>query len=72
MMLLSRSTRFSLGADHRTGDDQPQQIGDLEFVQNERSREDDDQNQQKLQDRVFERQREVYMCEKEQHGCVVD
>ena len=57
----------AVGSDHRTCDDQPQQIGDFEFVQQERSREDDDQDQQEFQDRVFERQRQVYVCE-EQHG----
>ena len=57
----------AVGSDHRACDDQPQQIGDFEFVQQERSREDDDQDQQEFQDRVFERQRQVYVCE-EQHG----
>ena len=53
----------AVGADHRTRDDEPQQIGDFEFVQQQRSREDDDQNQHELQDRVLERQRQVYRCE---------
>ena len=52
-----------MGADHRTGDDEPQQIGDLEFVQDEGRSEDNDQNEQELQDRVLERQCEIYMCE---------
>jgi len=52
-----------VGADHRSGDDEPQQVGDFELVQNQRRCEDDDQNEQEFQDRVFERQRQVYMCE---------
>ncbi len=63
-MLLSRSNEVEpVGADHRTGDDEPQQVGDLEFVQDEGRGEDDDQNEQKLQDRVLERQGEIYVCE---------
>ena len=55
----------AVGADHRARDDEPQQIGDFEFVQQQRSREDDDQDQHEFQDRVFERQRQVYMCEQQ-------
>ena len=57
----------SVRSDHRTGDDESQQVGYFEFVEDQRGCEDDDQNQQKLQNRVFERQREIYVCE-EEHG----
>ena len=58
----------SVGANHRAGDDEPQQVGDLEFVEDERCREDDDQNEQELQNRVLDRQRQVYGCRQWKHG----
>ena len=50
-----------VGADDRPGDDEPQQVGDLEPVEQQGRREDDDQNQQELQDRILEGQRQVYV-----------
>mgnify|MGYP007072515819 CR=1 FL=1 len=58
----------SVGANHRAGDDEPQQVGDLELVEDERCREDDDQNEQELQNRVLDRQRQVYGCRQWKHG----
>ena len=71
MLAVAQHEVEAVGADHRACDDQPQQIGDFEFVQQERSREDDDQDQQEFQDRVFERQRQVYVCEEQAWAQVV-
>ena len=61
----------SVRADNRAGDYQPQKIGDLQLVQEQRRRQNDDQNQQKLQDRVFERQcYRCYMGELKHHAII--
>ena len=58
-------------ADNRAGDYQPQKIGDLQLVQEQRRRQNDDQNQQKLQDRVFKRQcYRCYMGELKHHAII--
>ena len=57
-----------MGPDQRAGDDEPQEVGDLEFVQQQGGREDDDQNQEELENRVFERQSQGDMRKRQEHG----
>ena len=53
-----------VGADDGAGDDEPQQIGDAQFVEQQRRREDDHQDQHELEDGILQRQGDGCWCEK--------
>ena len=53
----------AVGTDHRARDDEPEQVGDLELVEQQRRPEDDGHDEQELEDRILER---------EGDGCVAD
>lgn len=56
----------AVGADHGSGDDEPQQRRDADLVQQQRRSENDEQDDEKLQHGIGQRKREIH-CGEEYH-----